>query len=116
MFRQANWQDLDYLIIDTPPGTGDIHISLMQNYPIDGIILVSTNDKLSEINTNKTATLFNNFGIPTIGKILNMSDTKNNYNDCVPYNKDIRINNDNGKPFCLTNNDLFCENIINSLI
>lgn len=117
MFRQTNWHDLDYLLVDTPPGTGDIHISLMQNYPIDGIILVSTNDCLSRLNTNKTATLFKNFGISTIGKIMNMSDiVSDNANDCIAFNKKITDGNNSGKPFTLNNDDAFCKNIISQLL
>jgi ATP-binding protein involved in chromosome partitioning len=117
MFRQTNWGDLDYLLVDTPPGTGDIHISLMQNYPIDGIILVSTNDRLSQLNTNKTATLFKNFGISTIGKIMNMSDIiSDDANDCIAFNKKIIDGNNAGKPFTLNNDDVFCKNIISQLL
>jgi Mrp family chromosome partitioning ATPase len=117
MFRQTNWKELDYLLVDTPPGTGDIHISLMQNYPIDGIVLVSTNDRLSQLNTNKTATLFKNFGISTIGKIMNMSDIiSDDATDCVAFNKKIIDGNNIGKPFIVNNNDVFCKNIISRLL
>ncbi len=114
MFRQTNWNDLDYLIVDTPPGTGDIHISLMQNYPLEGIITVSTNDRLSEINTNKTVTLFTGFGIPIISKINNMSDVVIEAQDNIPLNLAIHQANNIGTPFCYNNpNKLFINTLKN---
>jgi ATP-binding protein involved in chromosome partitioning len=69
----SRWTDLDYLIIDTPPGTGDIHLSLIQNYYIDEVIIVTTPQKLSIIDVIKTIDLYKKFSIPIKGLIENMS-------------------------------------------
>jgi len=69
----TKWGKLDYLIIDTPPGTGDIHISLLQNYMIDSAIIVTTPQKISEIDVVRTINLYQKFGIPITGIIENMS-------------------------------------------
>lgn len=69
----THWQDLDYLIIDTPPGTGDIHISLLDNYHINGVILVTTPQRLSVIDVEKAIRLYQRYNLPIIGLIENMS-------------------------------------------
>ncbi len=69
----TNWGELDYLIIDTPPGTGDIHLSLLQNYFISGAIMITTPQKISEIDVIKSINLYKKFNIPIIGIIENMS-------------------------------------------
>jgi ATP-binding protein involved in chromosome partitioning len=69
----TNWGSLDYLIIDTPPGTGDIHLSLLQNYHIDGVLMVTTPQKISEIDVARSIKLFQKFNVPVKGIIENMS-------------------------------------------
>ncbi|MDP4709363.1 MAG: P-loop NTPase [Rickettsiaceae bacterium] len=69
----TNWGNLDYLIIDTPPGTGDIHLSLLQNYIIDQVLMVTTPQKISELDVSRAIGLYNKFNIPIIGIIENMS-------------------------------------------
>ena len=69
----TNWGKLDYLIIDTPPGTGDIHLSLLQNYIIDKVLMVTTPQKISELDVSRAIGLYNKFNIPIIGIIENMS-------------------------------------------
>lgn len=69
----TNWGELDYLIIDTPPGTGDIHLSLLQNYLITGVIMITTPQKISAIDVQRTINLYRKFGVPIIGIIENMS-------------------------------------------
>lgn len=76
LLRMTNWgiQDqLDYLIIDTPPGTGDVHLSLAENYKIDGAIVVSTPQALATADAAKGIEMFNKMGIPVLGIIQNMS-------------------------------------------
>ncbi len=69
----ADWGDLDVLIIDLPPGTGDIQLSLAQNYKIDGVILVSTPQEIALMDVKKAATMFNKVNIPILGIIENMA-------------------------------------------
>ncbi len=75
MIDQTNWGELDYLIIDTPPGTGDIHISLLQEYKISGVIVVTTPQLLSTGDVQKAISLYNdpNVFIPVLGIVENMS-------------------------------------------
>lgn len=69
----SNWGDLDYLIIDTPPGTGDIHLSLCKNFLIDGAIIVTTPHDLSFIDVEKSVDMFRKLNIDILGLIENMS-------------------------------------------
>jgi ATP-binding protein involved in chromosome partitioning len=69
------WGNLDYLIIDTPPGTGDIHITLLQNFDADGVVFVTTPQEMSLDDVEKAITMYNNktIGIPVIGVVENMA-------------------------------------------
>jgi len=69
----TNWGKLDYLIIDSPPGTGDIHLSILQNYIIDQVIMVTTPQKISEIDVSRAVSLYKKFNVPILGIIENMS-------------------------------------------
>lgn len=73
LLKGANWNPLDILIIDTPPGTGDVHLSLAQNVPISGVILVSTPQKAALNVTKRGAEMYQTLKIPLIGLIENMS-------------------------------------------
>lgn len=73
MMRQVNWGDLDYLIVDLPPGTGDIPLTLAQNFIIDGAIIVTTPQDLSLIDARKAITMFKRLEVPVLGLIENMS-------------------------------------------
>lgn len=75
MLNDTNWGDLDYLIIDTPPGTGDVHITLLQEFQIGGALVVTTPQLLSMSDVQKVIKMFNNeqIGIPVLGIIENMS-------------------------------------------
>lgn len=69
------WGDLDYLIIDTPPGTGDIHITLLQNYETTGVVIVTTPQNLALSDVRKAVNMYHNneIGTPLLGVIENMS-------------------------------------------
>lgn len=69
----TNWGELDYLLIDTPPGTGDIHLSILMNYVVDNAIIVTTPQKIAEIDVEKTINLYQKFQIPIVGIIENMA-------------------------------------------
>lgn len=73
LLKGANWSPLDILIVDTPPGTGDIHLSLAQNVPISGTILISTPQKAALNVTKRGAEMYQTLNVPLIGLIENMS-------------------------------------------
>ena len=73
MMLGCNWGDIDVLIMDLPPGTGDIQLSMAQNYQIDGVILVSTPQEIALMDVKKAATMFQKVDIPIIGLIENMA-------------------------------------------
>lgn len=74
MLRGAVWSPLDVLIVDTPPGTGDIHISLAQNVPLAGVLLVSTPQKAALDVTRRGAEMYSTMKVPLIGLVENMGD------------------------------------------
>lgn len=73
LLKGANWGPLDILLVDTPPGTGDIHLSLAQNVPISGTILISTPQKAALNVTKRGAEMYQTLKVPLIGLIENMS-------------------------------------------
>lgn len=75
MFTDTHWGELDYLLIDLPPGTGDIHLSLVQTIPLDGAIIVSTPQEVALADARKGVNMFklSNINVPIIGLIENMS-------------------------------------------
>ncbi len=75
MFTDTHWGELDYLIVDLPPGTGDIHLSLVQTVPLDGAIIVSTPQEVALADARKGVTMFgmDNIKVPIVGLIENMS-------------------------------------------
>ena len=72
-FHKARWNDLDYLIVDLPPGTGDIALSLSQSVPVAGAVLVTTPQSVSVADTRRAVQMYRKLNIPTIGLIENMS-------------------------------------------
>lgn len=78
LIRLTNWsahdtEGLDYLIIDTPPGTGDVQLSLMENYPIEGAIVVSTPQGMAIADVSKSINMLEKMNIPIIGIVQNYS-------------------------------------------
>lgn len=71
----ADWGDLDYLIIDTPPGTGDVHLSIVQSLPITGVAVVTTPQPVALADAKKAIAMFSldNINVPVLGIIENMS-------------------------------------------
>ena len=80
LFKLTNWGNLDYLIVDTPPGTGDIHLSIAENYLIDGTVVVTTPQKLALIDAFKAVDMFHRLNIKILGIIENMSYLTNTIN------------------------------------
>jgi ATP-binding protein involved in chromosome partitioning len=72
-FREVRWNDLDYLIVDMPPGTGDVALSLSQTVPVAGSIVVSTPQQVSLADSRRAVRMYQKLNIPTLGIIENMS-------------------------------------------
>lgn len=73
LVNQVAWGPLDYLVIDTPPGTGDTHLSLIQTLFITGALLVTTPQKVALEVTRRGANMFKKLDIPVAGIVENMS-------------------------------------------
>lgn len=73
LLTQTQWEDLDYLIIDMPPGTGDIQLTLAQSVPVTGAIVVTTPQDIALLDARKGLKMFEKVGIPILGIVENMS-------------------------------------------
>ena len=144
LFNDVDWGDIDFLLIDLPPGTGDIQLSLCQNFKISGSIIVSTPQEVSLIDVRKAINIFKKVNVPILGLIQNMSylkiEGKKNYifgkegvlkeaqkqsyeflGD-IPIIPEIAKSSDDGKPLSFDNKtEIFkvfksiAENTVNSL-
>ncbi len=74
MLSTTNWGRLDYLIVDMPPGTGDVHLSILENYHIDGVMIVTTPQQISMADVDRAMGLYRKFEVPILAIIENMSD------------------------------------------
>ena len=72
-FREVAWHDLDYLIIDMPPGTGDVALSLSQTVPVVGAVVVTTPQQVSLADSRRAIRMYQKLNIPTLGLVANMS-------------------------------------------
>jgi ATP-binding protein involved in chromosome partitioning len=72
-FRDVNWAPLDYLVIDLPPGTGDVQLSVAQKVPVSGAIAVSTPQNLALIDVKKAIDMWKRVNVPVLGVVENMS-------------------------------------------
>ena len=72
-FREVQWDNIDYLIVDMPPGTGDIALSLSQTVPVAGSVVVTTPQIVSVADTRRAVRMYQKLNIPTLGLIENMS-------------------------------------------
>ncbi|WP_334153614.1 iron-sulfur cluster carrier protein ApbC [Tepidimonas sp.] len=73
LLRQTNWKDLDYLVVDMPPGTGDIQLTLSQRVPITGAVIVTTPQDIALLDARKGITMFQKVGVPILGIVENMA-------------------------------------------
>ncbi|MCA8113665.1 iron-sulfur cluster carrier protein ApbC [Burkholderia cepacia] len=73
LLRQTNWRELDYLIVDMPPGTGDIQLTLAQRVPVTGAVIVTTPQDIALLDAKKGLKMFEKVGIPILGIVENMS-------------------------------------------
>ena len=73
LLRDTRWEDLDYLIIDLPPGTGDTQLTLAQRVPVSGAVIVTTPQDIALLDARKAYKMFEKVEIPTLGVVENMS-------------------------------------------
>ncbi|XP_016064978.1 PREDICTED: iron-sulfur protein NUBPL isoform X1 [Miniopterus natalensis] len=73
LLRQVDWGHLDYLVVDMPPGTGDVQLSVSQNIPISGAVIVSTPQDIALMDAHKGAEMFRKVHVPVLGLVQNMS-------------------------------------------
>jgi ATP-binding protein involved in chromosome partitioning len=72
-FREVRWANIDYLIVDMPPGTGDVALSLSQTVPVSGAVVVTTPQTVSVADTRRAVRMYQKLNIPTLGLVENMS-------------------------------------------
>lgn len=122
----VEWDELDFLLYDMPPGTGDIQLTLTQSIPLTGAVIVTTPQEISLIDARKGAKMFEKVNVPVIGIIENMSyysnidgskeyifgkgggkkladELKINFLGEIAVNTSIRLGGDEGKPIVLRN-------------
>ena len=73
LLKDTNWRDVDYLIVDMPPGTGDIQLTLAQKVPVTGAVIVTTPQDIALIDARKGLKMFDKVGVPIVGVVENMS-------------------------------------------
>ncbi|MFM6985810.1 MAG: iron-sulfur cluster carrier protein ApbC [Hydrogenophaga sp.] len=122
LLRQTNWKDLDYLIVDMPPGTGDIQLTLSQRVPMTGAVIVTTPQDIALLDARKGIKMFEKVGVPILGIVENMavyccpncghtehifgaeggkkmaSEYGMDFLGELPLNMSIRVQADSGKP------------------
>ena len=135
LLRDTKWRDLDYLIIDLPPGTGDIQLTLAQKIPVTGAVIVTTPQDIALLDARKGLKMFEKVGIPILGIVENMSThicsncgheehtfgagggelMSKDYNidllGSLPLNINIRVQADGGKPTVVADPDSKIANI-----
>jgi ATP-binding protein involved in chromosome partitioning len=135
LLRDTKWRDLDYLVIDLPPGTGDIQLTLAQKIPVTGAIIVTTPQDIALLDARKGLKMFEKVSIPILGIVENMSThicsncgheehifgtgggelMAKDYNidllGALPLDIDIRVQADSGKPTVIANPDSKVANI-----
>jgi ATP-binding protein involved in chromosome partitioning len=73
LLNDTNWKDLDYLIVDLPPGTGDIQLTLAQQVPVSGAVIVTTPQDIALLDARKGLKMFEKVEVPVLGIVENMS-------------------------------------------
>ena len=129
LLRQTNWKDLDYLIVDMPPGTGDIQLSLSQRVPMTGAVVVTTPQDIALLDARKGIKMFEKVNVPILGIVENMAvhvcsqcghiehifgadggkkmaaEYGMDYLGALPLNMQIRLQADSGKPTVVSDPD-----------
>ncbi len=73
MLRDTNWRDVEYLVVDLPPGTGDIQLTLVQRVPVSGAVIVTTPQDIALLDARKGLKMFEKVNVPVLGVVENMS-------------------------------------------
>src|SRR5437016_6798837 len=73
LLKDTNWRDLDYLVVDMPPGTGDIQLTLAQKVPVTGVVIVTTPQDIALIDARKGLKMFEKVSVPIVGVVENMA-------------------------------------------
>jgi ATP-binding protein involved in chromosome partitioning len=126
---QTNWKDLDYLVVDMPPGTGDIQLTLSQRVPMTGAVIVTTPQDIALLDAKKGIKMFEKVGVPILGIVENMAvhvctncghvehifgadggkkmaaEYSMDYLGALPLNMQIRLQADSGKPTVVADPD-----------
>ena len=129
LLRQTTWKDLDYLIIDMPPGTGDIQLTLSQRVPMTGAVIVTTPQDIALLDAKKGIKMFEKVGVPILGIVENMAahvcsqcghvehifgadggrkmaaEYGMDYLGALPLDMSIRLQADSGKPTVVADPD-----------
>ena len=71
--RQVDWGELDFLVLDLPPGTGDIQLTIVQTVALSGAVIVTTPQEVALIDARKAATMFEKVNVPVLGIVENMA-------------------------------------------
>ncbi len=71
--RDVNWAELDVLLVDLPPGTGDVQLSLVQKVPVDGVVVIATPQNIALADVKRSVDMFQRIGTPILGAVENMS-------------------------------------------
>ncbi|MDP1667871.1 Mrp/NBP35 family ATP-binding protein [Phaeovulum sp.] len=74
LFREVAWPDLDVLVVDMPPGTGDVLLSVVEQVPVAGAVVVTTPERMASIDAERAVALFHEHDIPVFGVVRNMAD------------------------------------------
>ncbi len=139
LLRQTNWGDLDYLIVDMPPGTGDIQLTLSQRVPLTGAVIVTTPQDIALLDAKKGIKMFEKVGVPILGIVENMAvhvcekcghvehifgeeggkrlaaQYEMDYLGALPLNLSIRVQADSGRPSVVSDPDGEIANLYKSV-
>jgi ATP-binding protein involved in chromosome partitioning len=129
LLRQTHWKELDYLIVDMPPGTGDIQLTLSQRVPMTGAVIVTTPQDIALLDAKKGVKMFEKVGVPILGLVENMAvhvctqcghvehifgadggkkmanEYGMDYLGALPLDMQIRLQADNGRPTVVSDPD-----------
>ena len=129
LLRQTDWKDLDYLVVDMPPGTGDIQLTLSQRVPMTGAVVVTTPQDIALLDAKKGIKMFEKVGVPILGIVENMAvhvcsncghvehifgaeggkkmaaEYQMDYLGALPLNMQIRVQADGGQPTVVADPD-----------
>ncbi len=129
LLRQTNWKELDYLLVDMPPGTGDIQLTLSQKVPLTGAVIVTTPQDIALLDARKGIKMFEKVGVPILGIVENMAvyccpncghtehifgadggkrmaaEYSMDYLGALPLTMQIRVQADSGKPTVVADPD-----------